>query len=162
MKSSEFRKLNNPLAGCEIIIGIDPGKNTGFALYQLGSMPMVNLETYTFWSCLDRITDCASAFAGRVEKIGIVIEIPRMLMYGRNRGAAEKAGVANTMSSKMGGNRREGELMAERLESLGFPVVRKTPSQTKWNAAECKRITGIDLKTNEHTRDAIRLAWEHI
>lgn len=158
MKVTEYRKLNNPLADKQIIMGIDAGLHTGFAAYFRGDSSW-EFFTKSFWETHDFFSD-ASMLQNR-EAVGIAIEVPRKFMYGRNDGE-RKEKIRNRMSSDMGGNRREAELLAARFEALGYAVVRVTPTKTKWTADELKRHTGITQRTNEHVRDAIRLVWNHI
>lgn len=139
-----------------MIIGIDAGKHTGVAVGSAEDPTLpIDFFTLDFWAAYDKISHY------RPDHTGIVVEVPRQFMYGRNeKFTGDK--IRNKMSSDMGGNRREAELLAARFEALGYPVVRVTPTKTKWTAEQLKRYTGITQRTNEHVRDAIRLVWERI
>lgn len=161
MKAAEYRKLNNPLADKDWIIGIDAGVHTGFAVFARKPIDYRwHFETLTFWGAYDRL----KSVSGDISQIGVVIEVPnsRRVMYMRVDGNSDAGRVRESMAARIGSNRREAELLAERIESLGYTVIRVTPTKTKWNAKELERHTGIKTRTNEHVRDAIRLAWNHI
>lgn len=136
------------------IVGIDPGQHTGVAIYDRVSKEWV-LRTEDFWSAYDILKTFSR------ETTLIVIETPRKFMYARND-KFTGPDVRNRMSSDMGGNRREAELLAARFESLGFTVNWIVPAGSKWCAKTLKRYTGITARTNEHVRDAVRLAFLHI
>lgn len=152
MKLAEYKKLTNPISHCAVRIGIDAGRSTGIASHSLKYG--WQLFTFNFWGAYDLITQLEPSTTG------IVIEVPKKFLYGRNEGNGEKVG--RRIVSDAGSNRREAELLADRFESLGYPVVRVTPTKSKWNAKELQRITGIKERTNEHTRDAVRLVWDYI
>lgn len=159
MKINEYRKLNNPLAHCAVIVGIDPGVNTGVAIgsHEDPTLPII-FQTLDFWGVYDKVAKY------NPDHTGIVIEVAnaKRVMYLRVDGNSDAGRVRENMAAKIGSNRREAELLASRFEAMGFPVVRVTPTRTKWDADELKRRTGITARTNEHVRDAIRLVWERI
>lgn len=138
----------------ERIIGIDPGQYTGVAILDVPSKQWT-LRTEDFWSCYELVK------TQWPKTTLIVIETPRKFMYARNDKFTSRD-VRNKMSSDMGGNRREAELLAARFESLGFTVKRIVPAGSKWSAETLKRYTGITARTNAHVRDAVRLAFLHI
>ncbi len=155
MKLAEYRKMNNPLSHCAVRIGIDAGVNTGIAIYGHEADEWL-LFTESFWQAYDRIEKYDRDYTG------IVIEVPSGHVIHRRKDGESSGFGRDRMAANVGSNRREAVLLAERFEALGFTVVRKKPTRTKWNAEDLKRHTGITRRTNEHVRDAIRLVHEHI
>lgn len=159
MKVAEYHRLVNPLAHCNIRIGVDAGKKTGIAVYsmELPDSEAWFLHTKSFWDAYDFIKGYPAA------STGIIIEVPnaKRHLYARKDGEGVGRG-RERMAANVGSNRREAELLASRFESLGFPVVRVTPKGSKWSAKELERFTGITELTNEHVRDAVRLVFDSI
>lgn len=134
------------------IVGIDAGSHTGICIYNPKSKTIIQIHStdffgaFTFLKTLDRA------------KYNIVVEVPAAFVYRRNDG--EKGAIRDKMCFLMGGNRREGQLMAIGCRILGFTVEEVLPVRAKkWDAAQLKRELGYSGKTNEHTRDAARLAF---
>lgn len=160
MKLADYKKLTNSLADKDWIVGIDPGVHTGFAVYARKPIDYRwHLETLAFWGCFDRL----ESISGDRGLIGVVIEVPnaKRVLYKRKDGESAGRG-RERMAANVGSNRREAELLAERIEQLGYTVIRTAPTKSKWNAKELQRITGITERTNEHVRDAVRLVWDYI
>lgn len=156
MNLSEYRKLNDPLSRCAVLIGIDAGVYTGVAVGTREGVEPIYWKLLDFWSAYDFI----SKF--NPDHTGIVIEVPTgHVIHHRVNENASGFG-RDRQAANVGSNRREAALLAERFESMGFAVARVKPTRTKWKADDLARHTGITAKTNEHTRDAIRLIWERI
>lgn len=130
-----------------IIIGIDPGKKTGVAIYDRQTKQIVNASISDFWSVYEWLRSVRDD--GKIQ--AVVIEVPRT----KHNWHASKHG---TTSANVGGIYREAHLLADGIERLGFKVHRVHPPGKK-SADQVKRITGYEGRTNEHTRDAIMLAW---
>lgn len=156
MKLDEYKRHQNPLSHCAIRIGIDPGVKTGVAIYFHEESIWV-LNTMSFWAIVDLVESYDPHLTG------IAIETPntKRVLYSRKDGDSEGRG-RERMAANVGSNRREAALLAERFESLGYPVIRVTPTRTKWTAADLKRETGITERTNEHERDAVRIVSKYI
>jgi hypothetical protein len=137
-----------------LVIGIDPGKTTGLAVYDRRAGNFERLESTDFWGAIDFITGELDAD----EIVKIVIEQPSTkAIYARNkrataRGAIERTGV------NVGSALREASLMIDRLRDLGYPV-QTVPPLGKIDAKRFKQITGWSGKSNSHTRDAGMMAW---
>lgn len=125
-------------------VGIDPGKKTGYAVYDRTEQKISVVETMDFWGVYER---CRASNPGNFD---VFIEVPRCKKnwHGRNGAAADVGGIV-----------REANLLADGIEALGIKVARSHPTG-KFNAAHVKRITGYTGRTNEHTRDAIMLCWK--
>jgi hypothetical protein len=144
-------------------IGIDPGVNTGFAVYDRKQRVLARCETGTFWSIYDAVVDTY-----RPGDAVIIIECAKRIpLYGgryteveaRDPTARQKLG-RDKIASNIGANIREATLLAERFKSLGYDV-RLTPplKAAKWKSEEFQRITKFTGRTSNHARDAARLCY---
>lgn len=135
------------------IIGIDCGVHTGVSFYDRKANKFSYVGEKTFYTAQVFI---ARSFADRSE-VKIYVERPMRLVYGRNSALTDL--VREDLISKVGGNRREAELMAMCLEGRGFDVTLVKPvHEAKWSAEKFRQMTGSNQRTNEHSRDAARLA----
>lgn len=137
-------------------IGVDPGRKTGYALWDSEKRKLVEIYTWTFWRLFDYVHPRFNP-----DNTAIVIEDPsqnRPTFYreGATRREMEK------ISQNVGANKEHAILLIERFESLGFEVLRVRPSkktQTKLTAKAFERITGYSERTSEHARDAAMLVY---
>ena len=130
------------------VIGIDPGKSTGFAEYD-GEL---YAGTTDFWGAVKAVE------IHDPKETAVIVELPRSKHVWHGKGQNSKA-MART-GVNVGSVIREAELLAERFIALGYTVVTVHP-KGKTTAAYVKGLTGYEGRTNEHTRDAIMLAWNH-
>lgn len=128
------------------VIGIDPGKTTGFAFCEDGELKLV-IST-DFWGCIQLIEDCTDAT--------VVVELPNTKHVWHN-GATSKRAVQRT-GVNVGSCIREAELIVEYLNKKGREYIAQKPRGKK-NADEFKRITGWKGRTNQHGRDAGMLVF---
>jgi hypothetical protein len=136
-------------------IGIDPGKQTGLAIYDRKDGKLVEVRTDDFWGVYGYVT------LHDTDRVEVVIENPALIkrpMYSRLN-KVQGASVRENMASKIGENRREAELLIEGLRQRGFTVKEVKPTQTKMDADEFKRLTKYQGKTNQHVRDAAMLVY---
>jgi hypothetical protein len=156
MTIDEYRKLN-PLGHCAVLIGIDPGMSTGVAVGSREDPTIpITFKTLDFWAAYDFVKGYNADYTG------IVIEVRKGHVIHRSEDGNTQGFGRDKQAANVGSARREAVLLAERFEALGFPVVRVNPTKTKWTAEQCRQKTGIAARTNEHTRDAIRLVWERL
>lgn len=146
-------------------IGIDPGKDTGFAVYDRHAKEITTVKTLDFWSCYHHFV----AAKPTAHMFIVVIEAPvKNAMYARQESAQAAHGggkrYGNAMMSAAAGNAHEAALLADGIEALGFEVRRMRPKRRNFKTAEedrahVKKITGYKGASNPHTRDAIMLCW---
>lgn len=140
----------------KILIGIDPGVNTGVATYSRPSKKLLDLKTTDFWGAYDYV------ISHPIHTVRIYIETPnskRPMYADSDKLAGGRQRVAELMASRIGSNRREATLLADRLESLGYMVERVKPITEKWDAATFKLYTKFTGRCSQHARDAAKLVY---
>ena len=132
-----------------LVIGIDPGKTTGVALLDKKKGELLELKSMTFWSAMNY---CILSSAATV-----IVEVPETRAVWSGGNATGKAKIK--VATNVGGTIREAELMVEGLELAGKKVIRVHPIG-KLDAEQFNRMTGWTGSSNEHTRDAGRMAFQ--
>ena len=136
------------------IIGIDPGKKTGFAIFNIFEKRITSASTQTFWDVYYYLHEIS--IIGRTDEYIINIEVPNS----NHNWQKNKDGSKNIKADKgVGAICRESEILAKGIENLEFQVNRIHP-RGKLNASQVKKITGYNGRTNPHVRDAIMLCWQ--
>lgn len=144
-------------------IGIDPGKKTGYAVWDSEEKEFVTIGTITFWKVVvevDKMLNYEEYYHDIGNNLTVVVEMPGRFLYARHRNVNHKTEL--NIAHKSGGTYREAELLIERFESLGLRVIAVRPSkksQTKLTAETFKRLTGYTARTSEHGRDAAMLVF---
>ncbi len=138
----ELRKRNGSVT---TIIGIDPGKSTGFGVYDRLLGKIAVLKTLDFWLAYH------SVLAYKPCKTRVVIEVP-------NTKAQFGGKKSHTRSVNIGFVIREAQLLAQGLRDKGYDVKEVHPCG-KVNAERFRQLTGYVGRTNEHSRDAGMLAF---
>lgn len=139
----------------DLIIGVDPGVETGYALWCRSQKQFIELVTLTFWSAYDRILSFGPS------DVEVFIENPdsHRVMYRRTE-SVEASNKREKMASNIGSNRREATLLIERLQTLGYTVTAVRPiTARKWTAEQFSRYTRYQGRTSQHVRDAGRLVF---
>lgn len=132
-----------------LILGIDPGSNTGLATYIFGKL--VHLDTIAPVEIAARIELARPA--------RVVFEDSRLLSYTwttiKSRPAALK------MARNVGEVDAWCKLIVAVCEQLAIPAHGISPKGkgAKVGAEQFTRITGWDERSNEHERDAAMVAW---
>lgn len=151
------KTLVMPIKTERFAIGIDPGKETGVAVYDRKEKKLMSYFSSDFWNVWGFLNG-----GGFQDDCFFVIENPglhKRPIY-RFRDVMKEAAKRERMAMNIGANRREATLLIEGLERKGFTVRQIKPTSEKWTAEQLKRYTGISKKTNQHVRDAIKLVWQ--
>jgi hypothetical protein len=137
----------------KLSIGIDCGEKTGIGIFDRETGRLVCLHTTDFFGVAGFLETFKSS-----DELKIFVEVPAKFIYARN--SRQSGAVRDKHAINIGGNIREAELMAKHLRREGFDVTEVAPvRQTKWTAEQFQRIMNSDLKTNQHERDAARIAY---
>ena len=136
------------------VIGIDPGTNTGVAVWDTEAKEFVRLELMDFWCTYDFVTGNYNP-----DDVLLVIEDARLNKATfRHKG---EGAYQDRLSRNVGNIQKECGLLIAGFERLSYDVrkIKPTPKDHKWDAATFTRYTGIKKGYNEHIRDAARLVW---
>lgn len=136
------------------LIGIDPGANTGVCLYRRSDK---HFQVYTIkpWDILDLI-DPWIVERG-VDAFHCIMEDPRKNRPVWPRGVPKKS--AAKIAQNVGSNKRDTDYLEYYLKGAGLSITLIRPKKSKWSEKKFKLLTGSDIRTNEHTRDAVRMVY---
>lgn len=155
------------------ICSVDPGDQTGVARYtKTGGF--VELKTLDFWTCYDYVLkNCEVTSTILVLEQGGLNKpvfnraddrvIESFIRQGRSITSREKEiarSAQNRAAVNVGQSNEQAELLLKGFRRLGFFVVTVRPQKTKWNRDDLFRYTGWEAPTNQHVRDAMRLAYD--
>lgn len=139
----------------EYYIGIDCGVKTGLAVYKRSQKKLTQVASKTILSAIYEVRrldmNNPGAVFVRVEDARLRTWIPKQkdekAERGRNRGA--------------GSVMRDAQIWEEFLTEARIPFEMVAPknNKTKTTAEYFKKITGWQLPTNEHSRDAAMLVF---
>lgn len=134
-----------------VVIGIDPGKQTGYAVYSMTERRLVQVLTTDFWAAYNRVRQWTLQDVHLV-----VVEVPDSRHVWHGSAGSEKAN--QRMGLHVGMAIREGELMVEGLRRSGYNVHTANP-RGKVDAARFAQFTGWTARTSQHARDAALLCY---
>lgn len=129
------------------VIGIDPGKTTGFADYDVDAGELCLVESWSFWLTFEFVL----SFYDRSSTL-VIVEDASLISPTFHHAAHSEAAKAMT-SQRVGQVKRESQLLIEGLRRAGFFVQGVKP-RGKINATQFQRLTGWQGRTNQHSRDA--------
>ena len=135
----------------KIIVGLDPGVNTGWAMFRDGEL--ITLQTINPWDIDEEISEC---FPNRV-----IFEDSRLQSHTWTMAPTRAA--AAKMARNVGQVDAWCALIVGICGRLGIPAHGISPKGKgkKLNAEQFKAATGWTGSSNEHTRDAAMVAWPY-
>lgn len=135
-----------------ILVGIDPGVETGFALWKTSPAELLSVES---WSILNAMKLLANMRA----EVGLVIveDARKRKWYGHMDREQSKYGAG--VREGVGSVKRDCAIWEEYLQGLGLPFEMRYPSGTKLKSEPFARLTGFAGRTNEHGRDAAMIVF---
>lgn len=127
-------------------IGIDPGTNTGFAIWDRHDKCFVAICTCSIHEAMFRLLDLMKEHPGQV--------------YVRFEDARLISG-SNMKSQGAGSIKRDCNIWQDFLTDYKIPFAGRAPQKqmTKWSDEFFKRQTGWAGMTSNHARDAAILVW---
>jgi hypothetical protein len=139
-----------------LLIGIDPGVNTGVAVFKDGVLD--NLITFTHWEAIDYIKD-------RSKNHGLV----NMVIFedSRKTRAIFQRGVSPLAMRKIARNVGMVDAYCKEIEELckclniPFGSVSPRSKGAKLDSKLFKAVTGWAKRSNQHERDASMVAWPY-
>ncbi len=138
------------------IAGVDPGVNTAVGVYDRHESRITLIASTDFFGVVPWLTRNV-----RLSDLKVFVEVPPKFIFGRNtKEAGDLQYVRDRKAFLTGGIYREAVLMAEQLRREGFEVQEVPPvRQEKWDQATFKWLCKSSRETNEHERDACRIAY---
>ena len=133
-----------------LIVGLDPGVKTGFAVWSRSERRLTTVETLGITQAMTLIR--AMADAGSLHSVRFEDARLRKWFGARGREALQGAGSI----------KRDCSIWQEFLQGLvGVPFLPVSPQAkgAKLDAAAFQRLTGWQGRTSEHGRDAAMLVW---
>lgn len=141
-----------------ICIGIDPGVNTGIAIWDTSDKKFVRLETLNIVTAMVELVEFLR-YRGALDDCEICIEDARKRQWlPREKNLSEYRG--KLMGA--GSVKRDCAIWEEFAIYYGIPLNLVPPRKglTKWDANTFKRITGWTGRTSNHARDAAMLVYQ--
>lgn len=128
-------------------IGIDPGKNTGIAIWNSSNKSFIKLDTVLIHEAFDIVMGIKKG------NIKIIFEDARLRTWYGNATKERLQGV--------GSIKRDCTIWEDFLLAKSIPYSKQKPKSgmTKWDADYFKKITGWTERTSEHSRDAAILVY---
>jgi hypothetical protein len=131
----------------KLYIGIDPDtKESGVACWE--NKELFNCTTKSFWELiemLDWTTKCRPK-----EEVVVVIDAAWLWdksLFARYDGKSEA--VKHKIAAAVGANHQVGKLIAEYCEFHNIKYELHKPVKTKTTPEMCKKITGLDIKSQD-------------
>lgn len=134
-------------------IGIDPGRHTGFAVWDSSKQEFAELSTLMIHEALMRVYQLSQE-----NEICVIFEDARQRKFlPREKSVSEYRG--KLMGA--GSVKRDCVIWEEFLSQLGVPFTMKAPAKgaTKWDNNIFQAITGWKGRTSNHARDAALLVF---
>lgn len=134
----------------QIIIGIDPGVNTGVAIYSKETKKLVSVVSTEIHEAMKIVSQ---NYAAHGQALLVRFEDARLRNWFGTAGREQLQGA--------GSIKRDCKIWEDFLSSLGVPFEMIPPNRnvTKLNKEQFKRITEYPFRTNEHGRDAAMLVF---
>ena len=144
---------NTIVAGVRYLIGIDPGVNTGVAVWNRAAGMLVTVDAGTITEVMDAVKLWSQEFGVKVffEDARQRRWIPDTRDLGREMGRRQGAGSV----------KRDCQIWEDfcRENAIPYEAVAPRRNRTKLSAGEFARLTGWKGRTNEHGRDAAMLVF---
>jgi hypothetical protein len=132
-----------------VIVGIDPGVNTGLATWCPKSRRLGGVQSMSAVRAMNAVLQLHQ----RGELLRVVFEDARLRQWFGTKGREALQGA--------GSIKRDCSMWQEFLEFHGIPYKAVSPQGkgAKFDAAAFERLTGWRERTNEHARDAAMLVY---
>lgn len=141
-----------------IWVGLDPGLETGMAVWDGASRSFLEVATLPLWQALERVGTWAVQCKEQGAPLVVVFEDARKrTWFPREKSNAEYRG--RLMGA--GAAKRDAKIWEEYLTAheIAFEARKPQPGMTKWDADYWMRITGWTGRTSNHARDAALLVF---
>jgi hypothetical protein len=145
----------------EFIVGIDPGKYTGMAIWDREQEKFIVLETITFWEVIGVFREWGNR--GMLKALYVRIEDPNLNkpIFWDGKKSLKGRATEDRVTQSVGMNKRDAQLLMEFMDREGIAYEAVQPTTKKLTAEEFMRLTGYKGKTNEHNRDAGKMVFRY-
>lgn len=135
----------------KIVVGIDPGRNTGIAIWDTTTRQLVSMTTVSIHTAMGSISGLVSQHGK--ENILVRVEDARKRIWFGNAGREKLQGAGSV--------KRDSSIWEAFLKDLGvaYELVPPARIKTKVTADYFRTITGWAGRTNQHSRDAGMLVF---
>ena len=135
-----------------IVVGIDPGQNTGLAVWDTVSRAFLDIRCSGIVDAMRYLSELQSE-----RQIGLLVFEDARKWLPREKSLKEFKGRAMGAGSV----RRDSAIWEEWCRTFAIPFVAVPPraGMTKLSDIQFQGITGYDRRTNEHGRDAAMLVF---
>lgn len=134
----------------KLVIGIDPGVNTGVALYANGKLlSLQTIEPIDIQDCIKR--SYADLIVFEDSRLQSAVWVP-----------SKNKAVANNIARKIGQVDALCSLIEDTCNRWEIKFMRVSPKAKggKMNAEDFNELTGWTHRSNQHERDAAMVAWQ--
>lgn len=139
-------------------IGIDPGVNTGVAVWDKKEKAFKYFSTTDFWELIEGIGSLGWTEEDKEDHV-VCIEDPNVNkpLFANKKGSTKSL---IKIAQNVGSNKREASLLIDFFERNGIAFKALPPSRKgKLSSEQFKAYTGYTGRTNEHVRDAAMLVF---
>ena len=155
MNESDLRAMRGRVAakksGLDLIIGIDPGVNTGFAVWSVAANKLLRVESM---KAVEAEIEVMNYFTSGV-KLHVYVEDTRNLRLPKHMHSKGRERGAGSVARDMG-------RWQDHLEHHGIPHTMTGLSPKEFRVGDDKWFrnkTGWDKRTNDHGRCAAGVLW---
>lgn len=134
-----------------IIIGVDPGVNTGFAKWDRVTQQLLTVSTMKIHMAMKAVE-----YARDSGNLHMVVFEDARLRKWHGHADARMARSGAGIREGVGSVKRDCSIWQDFLSDLGVPFLqlKPAPGTTKWDAERFERVTGWTGRTSNHARDA--------
>lgn len=136
------------MAKAKILVGVDPGTNTGVAVWNREAQAFDAIATESIVCAQERILSIHKALG-----VEVWFEDARLRTWFSTKGREALQGA--------GSIKRDCAIWEEFccLYGIKYRAIKPATGQTKWDAEKFKQVTRWDKRTSEHARDAAILVF---
>lgn len=157
---ASYRVSLSPTEAPALIVGLDPGAETGFATYDPTARRLESVTSLSFWAVhgLFETSFAPTDSSPPGPVVLVVIEDARKLpIFGKHDGVRGRR--RDRLARNVGRIDRDVDLWLRYLSARGYRVLLVEPQREKWSGERLRQVTRYEGRTNQHGRDAARLVW---
>lgn len=141
----------------DLIIGLDPGVNTGFAIWRRSTKQLTVVTSVAIHEAMNIVQ--GRHVDGRLHSVVFEDARQRTGWFGLMDAKQGRYGAG--VREGVGSVKRDCQIWQDFLTALGVPfeAVKPATGATKWDATTFAKVTKWPSRTNEHGRDAAILIF---